>query len=91
MDASPEGAGAVFLSAGVYLHCSFPTWLKDHLRNSKGVPCMSSLELMVVLLVLRLWGHLMSGRCFAFWSDNLATVSSLGSGRSHASFRQKVL
>jgi hypothetical protein len=91
MDASPEGASAVFLSVGLYMHCSFPAWLKDLLRNSKGVLCMNSLELMVVLLVLRLWGHLMAGRCFAFWTDNLATVSLLSSGRSQASFRQKVL
>jgi hypothetical protein len=91
MDASPEGAGAVFLSAGVYMHCPFPVWIKDLLRNSRGVPCMNSLELLTVLLVMRLWGPMMSGRCFAFWTDNLATVSSLHSGRSQATFRQKVL
>jgi hypothetical protein len=54
MDASPEGAGAVFLCEGVFMHCPFPLWLKDQVRNASGVPCMNSLELMTVLLVLRL-------------------------------------
>jgi hypothetical protein len=91
MDASPEGAGAVFLSAGVFLHSVFPEALKDQLRNSAGVPCMNSLELMTVLVVLRAWSSKMVGRCFAFWTDNSATVDSLNSGRSQAKFRQQVL
>jgi hypothetical protein len=91
MDASTEGAGAVFLSEGLFMHCPFPLGLKNTLRNSSGVPCMNSLELFTVMLVLCLWGHLMARRCFAFWTDNLATVSSLGSGRSQAGFRQKTL
>jgi hypothetical protein len=91
MNASPEGAGAVFLSAGGFFYSPFPDDLKEQLRNSAGVPCMNSLELMTVLVVLRAWGNMMVGRCFAFWTDNSGTVDSLNSGRSQAKFRQQVL
>jgi hypothetical protein len=90
MDASPEGAGVVFLSAGVFLHSPFPEALKDQLRNSAGAPCMNSLELMMMLMVLCAWSCKMVGRFFAFWTDNSATVEPLNSGQLRAKFGQQV-
>jgi hypothetical protein len=52
---------------------------------------MNFLELYVVLIVLRCWGHLMAGRCFAFSIDNSSSVDALISSKSSSPRRQQIL
>jgi hypothetical protein len=45
----------------------------------------------MVLVCLRKWGHLMVNGCHQFFIDNIPTVDSLYSGRSHNPFWQSLL
>jgi hypothetical protein len=91
MDASFCGAGAVFIGIRRFATIPFPGEILDRVRNKDGNPCMNSLEMLAVLLVLRLWGQKMEGGCFSFSTDNLSTCQSLDSGRSKSPFRQQIL
>lgn len=90
-DASPLGAGAFFPSHQLYFSVAFPDWLLTLTQAKDGGASMNSLEIYVVMLCLRKWGPLLAGGCYSISSDNMSTVQSVNTGRSHAPFRQECL
>ena len=80
-DACPQGFGGI--CGNQYFRGRFPT--KDRTRN------IAILEMWAVMIGLKIWGHLLSGKYFWVHVDNEAVASVLNSGSSREPELQNAL
>lgn len=80
-DACLTGGGGTLELSKEYFHVSLPEWVREEAGH------INALEMWVLVVALKLWGHLCSGMRIKVLCDNEVTVWVINSGRS----RDKVM
>ena len=77
------GAGATF--AENYFHCNFPDFIREQQLH------INNLELLTIVVAVKVWGHLLTGKKLVIKRDNKSSILVLNSGSSCDSFSQSCL
>ena len=85
-DACTEAAGGWCPLVGQYFHAKFP---KKILAHSEVF--INELECLAIIVAMKKWGPLMSGRKFVVGCDNEVTVTTINTGRARNKFMQACL
>ena len=82
-DACLTGCGGFFQKQ--FFHSTFPKFISDLNLH------ISALEFLAIIVGLKLWGKLLTGRKLTIGCDNLAVCIVINSGKSKCEFLQKCL
>ena len=84
-DACLVGCGGWFGSKRLYFHTVFPSHIKNRFHSKHHI---AQLELLAVVLMCKVWGHLLSGCRLIVYCDNDASVAAINYHRATNSFLQ---
>jgi hypothetical protein len=70
---------------GEYFHCVFPASIRQLQLH------INCLELLTIMVCVKVWGRLFSGKRIKVLCDNMTSVSALNSGAIRNTFMQKCL